>query len=79
MAGDRASSPADGLVVHDAFGLPSTAFYGILPDAAMDGAGNYLIVWSNLDDVEGQLYLSRNIFADGFESGDLAAWSGALP
>ncbi len=67
-----------GDVVHDEFALPGSSDYIIEPDVAMDDRGDFLVVWS-WQGIEGQRYLSRRIFADGFESGDTSAWSSAVP
>lgn len=54
---------------------------------AMDSAGHLVVVWesngsdngdSSLTSIQGQR-LGTEIFADGFESGDASAWSGAVP
>jgi hypothetical protein len=51
-----------------------------LPAIASDGSGTYLVTWTSSHDgdgngVFGQRFRPDLIFRDGFESGDLSAWS----
>ncbi len=65
-----------------------TDSYQLLPQVAADQQdGDYLVVWNSAgsfaDDndstsVQGQRF-GRRFFVDGFESGDLAAWSNSTP
>ncbi len=54
------------------------------PVVAVDAAGNFLVAWESLsqdgaaDSIQAQHYLAE-VFADGFESGDMTAWPTAVP
>ena len=47
--------------------------------AAMNDAGELVVVWSTNYDMWGRRLALESIFADGFESGDTGAWSAAVP
>jgi hypothetical protein len=57
--------------------------------AANSANGHFLVAWHGDDDVGGlvqgedEIFIQRmvitDIFADGFESGDTAAWSATVP
>jgi hypothetical protein len=59
------------------------------PAVAFSGANNeYLVVWSGQDNVGGLVdeekeifgqRLTSDLFSDGFESGDMSAWSLTVP
>ncbi len=58
-----------------------------LPAVAADAGGNFVVVWdsdgssgsdTSRHSIQGQRY-AIPIFADGFESGDVSAWSAAVP
>ncbi len=56
------------------------------PEVAIDGAGNYLVVWTSegsaSNDSDGhsvQRTPVAPVFADGFESGDTSSWSQTTP
>jgi len=78
----RRYSPA-GVAVGDEFQINAFTTGGQqLPAVAADGAGNFVVVWQSPHDgsytgVFGR-QLKVSIFADGFESGDVCAWSAAV-
>ncbi len=55
------------------------------PMVAMDRGDRFTVVWSSFgqdgssDSIQGQRYAQGLIFLDGFESGDLSAWSASVP
>jgi hypothetical protein len=60
-----------------------TTSYQFNPNVASDAIGNFVVVWNSYGQdgdssgVFGQRFDPDLIFADGFESGDVAAWSSA--
>lgn len=46
--------------------------------AATSEADRFVVVWVEDPDVKGRLYSLYSVFEDGFESGDLSAWSAAV-
>ena len=49
---------------------------------AADGAGNFVVAWRSPQDGSGYGVIGRqlhvSIFFDGFEAGDVCAWSAAV-
>jgi hypothetical protein len=57
-----------------------TTFVQVAPSVASDATGNFVVAWQSYSDgyadsVAGRRFKPDLIFADGFESGDLSAWS----
>ncbi len=54
----------------------------VSPSVAVAPAGDFVVVWARdgytLWDVHGQRFQVADLFADGFESGDTAAWSAVV-
>lgn len=76
--------------ISDVGGLGSIVRRALVPVIAANGAnGQFLVAWQADDDIGGlavgeyEIYLQRMegsaLFVDGFESGDLSAWSLAAP
>jgi hypothetical protein len=58
------------------------------PAVAATPQGNFVVVWrrdgsvgtdTSSYSIQGQRYSSGIVFADGFESGDMSAWSSTVP
>ncbi|MBZ0111924.1 MAG: hypothetical protein K8J08_05660 [Thermoanaerobaculia bacterium] len=71
----------DGSVVHDQFLLnpEEPEALGFNVTVAIGLGGGFLAIWETSNEILGRLYLGEGIFTDGFESGDLTAWSPTPP
>lgn len=89
LAADGAEIGANDFRISDAGGIGSSDFFASSPSVVWNGTSHeYLVVWFGDDDVGDLVFselevfgqrLVRPIFTDGFESGDVAAWSAAFP
>lgn len=90
MTADIGGSGPNDERISDVGGLGSIVRRALVPVIAANGAnGQFLVAWQADDDIGGlavgeyEIYLQRMegsaLFVDGFESGDLSAWSLAAP
>lgn len=90
MTADIAGSGPNDERISDVGGLGSIVRHALVPVIAANTAnGQFLVAWQADDDVGGlvqgeyEIYIQRMegsaLFVDGFESGDMSAWSATVP